>query len=373
MLNFTGRLNRLSLYFYSFFLFGCIYVSVISFFYLDASLVATSLPRLYFATIIPLLLLGIVKDDQDFVFVIRIFVFVYLIAVGSYIYQFLFGPIGWLDAAGSPRAGLSRYATTLGSLTIYGTSIGSALLAALLFYHKPFFKYVIIAALLVGLLFSMQRAAIANGMLVTLIYLQYVKVRKLAQGLFILSFFLLIFIAYGSLFPESLVSQYTDGILLNTFGVEVFNEGELRRDTRLTSDHILERIYGSNYQEYYEVLAGPKYYLLGVGLVGGGGSMGIRSPQAHNSFWDLLNMGGAFFLVTFCTLFVYCLVSLRSDQSILGRFFFYSNIIYLINIPMNSGLIFHPIASFLFFLSVLYVLTKKRYMLRSSRRSLFIF
>jgi O-antigen ligase len=111
--------------------------------------------------------------------------------------------------------------------------------------------------------------------------------------------------------------------------------------------------------EVYDVV-GDHGILIGGGILGGGGAFGIESAQAHNSFFDLLFSGGVLFLVLFLFILYELLRYYYLKKSSLNKIeannslvIFYFLFLYLIHMPFNSGGVFHPNHSILFWIFIL--------------------
>lgn len=317
------------------------------------------IPRLFLA---PMLVFALIlffsnRDNKDIVHkLMGVYVFIFVIGALSLIFQLSYGPISWLAAQGQ-RSGLDRYATTLGSLTIYGTACGIPLVYVSGSKFGVLTKFVLILLIVVGALLSLQKAAIVNLALAFLVIVFFfVSGRRKWNAIIAMAMLLLVSGTLLRAFQGSTASLYVDGFLVNSVGFQLFSDTELVPDDAISVDEITGRIGGLGL-DVLENFSIVRLLILGLGVFGGGGGMGVEGIQAHNSYWDIVLMGGVFYLLTFILFFYFLQRRLYSIKSELGVFFFYSNFIFAINASFASAFIYQPVTSFPFWLSVLYALT----------------
>ena len=119
----------------------------------------------------------------------------------------------------------------------------------------------------------------------------------------------------------------------------------------------MRRLYGftKGSINYY----GISSVILGVGLLGGAGTMGMDSGIAHNTFGDLLLMGGIIYVILFLIMYFNVQLYLyRNRKSELCKIFFLCNIIYIANMIFTSGSTIQPSISIIFWLSNAFVARK---------------
>ena len=106
-------------------------------------------------------------------------------------------------------------------------------------------------------------------------------------------------------------------------------------------------------------LYGDTVYFTGVGLQGGGGTMGMGNyNMAHNAFGDLFFMGGMPYLLIFLLLYSFTQYTHFVNRAdLISKLFFMLNILFLANMVIASGTVFQPSISALFWLSVVYANT----------------
>lgn len=261
----------------------------------------------------------------------------------SLYYQIAFGPVAWFADASS-RSGVTRYATLLGSLTIFGTAAPFALLC-LARYVKPAVPFAVGAVLLgVAAMFSLQKAAIA-GMAIAA---PFIVLLARPRGLFLTVGLSLI----GGMTAIQLVPpQYLP-----------YLEAGIRYVLREQSDDfsIMESIVDRLVMLPGKVVdfVGWDSLIAGAGLRGAGGVFGFDDlPMAHNGLVDYVAVGGVLFFAYgtwVCARVAWFGISLpwmvrrqlmsRDDALFLGGM----ALLYLANLPFASGVQFHPNISWVF-------------------------
>ncbi len=250
-----------------------------------------SLARYFY--ILPILLGALVLAERADRLKIILWIFICLCVLGalSLFYQIATGPVDWFSEP-SIRDGLTRYASILGSLTIMGVAGGVALPAVLLLPAPRLLRRVLLIIIVTGMLFTLQKAAIANILIVAGVAaaVQLIRGRLLqVSGLLALSCLALSGAWY---FEIDYVVRPIDNILrLNEDGYS---------DVPLMQS-IIDRIWllPSKLFDLY----GLKGLVFGVGMVAGGGVLGFEEmPMAHNVLFDFLFIGGIPYLLAFLML-----------------------------------------------------------------------
>jgi len=165
------------------------------------------------------------------------------------------------------------------------------------------------------------------------------------------------------------LERYYNANMTVTFGEfgenNIFvDSSKVLRDSELTYKAILARLYGftSGSINHY----GYSSIILGVGLVGGAGTMGMYGGSmyggiAHSTFGDLLLMGGVLYVLLFLMLYGNVQLYLYRDKiNSLSGTFFMCNILLLVNMFATSGATIQPSISIVFWLSVAYVARKSK-------------
>ena len=319
------------------------------------------IPRALLIIIVTLILFMNIKYEDQVVDIIKVLLACYVVAALTIIYQIYFGPISWfVQPAG--RAGLMRYPSILGSLTIYGSVVGYPLL--ILFSKlKIIRKSTVIVSLLVVVsasFLSLSKTSIM--MMVISVILFFVADRKYAVAkIFNLKMFataFLVMIVIAILFSNIEVLQnYYNASVTHTFGVKTIfadSSSVVIDSPRVSIGHIMERLFYWTFVmiDFY----GDFVYFTGVGLQGGGGTMGIHAyAMAHNAFGDLFFMGGLPYLFIFLLLYGFTQYThFNNRDNLISKLFFMLNILFLVNMAIASGTVFQPSISAPFWLSVVY-------------------
>ena len=344
---------------YTLFLVFSLWVSYWSFIFDPNVSFALTLSRLFFVTLIPLILIMVELKDKDFETALKLFVLVVVVGSLSYFYQYFFGAISWFNNVGEPRGGLVRFSSSLGSLTTYGVAVGIALYATYAVSFNKKTKFIIFIILLLGALLSMQKAALLNAV-IAFIFIFISFKYKVNLILYIL-LFLLVLIVFSFLYQNSFLSEYLQAFVLNTLGVNLFDNINLVKTEQISPDLLFERFTGLHFLEIIEKHGALLLFISGIGATGAGGAMGVDSLQAHNSFWDLYFMGGFFYLFTFLLFYFFIQFTLYKINSNISKVFFILNFIFLLNAFSASIIMFHPVTSFCFWVSVLYILKRNKF------------
>lgn len=313
-------------------------------------------------TFILILMFVAPKQSQFYKNALIVYAISFVFAAFSYPYQFFTGPVEWFSDDPMERGLLLRYATPLGSGNIYGIGVGVALYISLKLINSKFIKLIIFIILLSGCFMSLQKAAVVNLIIVgTIVFLELPFKLK----------FIFILVCFGLLscglylinvFSDNFMSRYIVDFTFNSIGLNLTNDPSLVRSTVLDSKNLLERFTGIHLNEIFQRIGYEKALIFGSGLAGGGGGMGYPSfLMAHNSYWDLLFMGGLWFLLSFYILVVSVMFNLAKCKHFdpLSLIFFKCNLIILINFFASSSGMFHPGIAIPFWLSLVYVVNRE--------------
>jgi len=293
----------------------------------------------------------IVNKAEYVFFALKIYMFFIIFSALSLIYQVFYGPIEWLADA-SERGGMVRFASLSGSLTAYG--IYFCFCMPFLFFHyraNLALKFSFFLLIIVGVLVSLQKAGIAN--LIVLFFLFFIFCDRLSR-LKLLSMTLVVALI---LFASDIVMN---GYIYSSVS-SFFRIGENENiDDVIVYQSILDRMW-----ELPSVLFdryGWKGLFFGVGLVGGSGTFGFSDyPMSHNGFFDLLFLGGIAYLLVFLSVFSYALFnaywSYRMRSGIdrdLGLVSVCIMILFLVNFLFAGALFYQPYGGVIFYLILLY-------------------
>jgi hypothetical protein len=146
-------------------------------------------------------------------------------------------------------------------------------------------------------------------------------------------------------------------LLANITGFEI-NEGLLNEKNYVP---IYERVLSRLVLNNVELFSSIKDYLFGIGIYGGGGVfMTDHLYTSHNSYLDMYTIGGIIFIAI--TIFFMTIVQIKLAYSylVLGDtlplIFLLSNFLLFLNMLIFNGALFHPLVSFSFWISVVYLL-----------------
>jgi len=313
-----------------------------------------------------------VKKEEHFKTILKIFLFCYVLAALSVIYQIIYGQISWF-AAQFVRAHLDRYASILGSLTIYGSIVGYGLImvySPLLVEKKLLIKIMLFFTLLSGAFFSLSKSGIVMIGLSFLVYLLF-DFRSILQRMNFKSlFYLILFLIIAALILIQIEEYriYYNAIVTQTIGAKSIlssGTGVYMDSPSVSLESIGKRLFHWSSEMLKEY--GNMVYITGVGLQGGAGTLGITDNgthyiSAHNAFGDLFFIGGLPYLLIFLILFfsTQCVLFADKDDQI-GRLFFMLNILLMANAFVASGSFFHPAISLPFWISIVYANSKNSF------------
>ena len=312
--------------------------------------------------LMPLLVVSIYSliIKKDNFFKLQIF-FVIACCIGSLsmmLQQFV-GGINMLGHYGAPRfMGLHTYPSTLGNITIYGSVVGLAILITLMNDKiKFFFKSIIFSILFLGVFLTMQKSALVNLVIVLI----FISIFNFKNTLKILGLSIILMSIVFIIFPEIITNIFS--LITNTFGIRIGG---------VTRAGIYLPIFDLFMDRQFEWFNEPKSFiefLFGWGLPGGSDALGytfITQPgffaigTTHNQYLDLFQIGGIFLILIFLAFLIFVNLELISrwiiNKDETSKVFFLCNIIFAINCTVANGILFHPIASFIFWISVCYVL-----------------
>lgn len=360
---YLNRNNFVSYIVIAFFL-CLIYTFSISFKYISLSELASGTPRLFITPLMCLIISMFVKNDDEFKVLINLFIVITLISCLTVFYQVAYGKISWFTGRGF-RGGLERYSSLQGSLTILGITSVQALNILVLSNFSQIKKIIFSIICLLGAIFSLQKAAAASVVFV----LFFIFYRSKNKFRYVLSFLFLLYsilTLFAFLPDDNVISLYSNAILLNSFGFEINPSDSIISDSppisyQILMDRVLEYLYPyfNNYG-FYNIL------IFGLGLKGGGSGMGVLGDQPHNSLYDLLLMGGAIFIIVGLCLVIFTINYFIKKDGYLNKIFLYNNILLLINLPFTSAGFFHPNISYIFWLSIAYIIFKAKKSIISS-------
>ena len=338
--------------FMTFFNIMYLYVFTISILDIGLENALNAFSRILFTTFFFYISFRYVNTWARYEMCLKIYLIIILIAAGSLLYQNLFGELFWLQDIKS-RGGVFRYASILGSMTVYGVAVGFAFLILPVLNIKYFLKVVSYFCLSVGVLLTLQKSAIANLIISTFLII-YISNINLFNFKIFCSLSLLLFgfisIIYFNFYEHIIV-------LKNFLGIA-------SEDEKLWVGHgfinnFLDRLTPSHFStiSYTD-------FIFGVGFRGLGGAVGIEGEMGHNGILDILAMGGFLMLFTFIyiKIFIFYKVYKNTILSIKQKRFLLSFLfIYIVNFPMFSGMLVNPSLVIPLFLTFAYIANLKKY------------
>ncbi len=342
---------------YFIFIFYTTYVLFWSYLYGPEISIINSAGRLFFSTLIPLIFIFVKLDDKRLLLFFRVYTLIYVLGAFSYFYQFIYGPINWFVDEPMERGTLFRFSTILGSGNIYGIGVGVALLLVGYAYSSRFVKLFFYVTLLSGAFMSLQKAAVINIVLWALFILYQSKFKEI--WIYILGIFILISATYslGLVYYEHFLSQYLQEFVFNSIGLNLYSNPDLVRSTILDKENMIERFVGINLAEIFGMHNPIIITFMGIGLMGAGGGMGLPEfPQAHSTYWDIFFMGGLGYLIIYLLLFISVHRNLRLINTKVSLALMAANAIFFINSFSSSASVYHPVLSFVFWVSVIFVI-----------------
>lgn len=325
-----------------------IYISGVTFFYGGINEFLTALPRMCLMPITAIFLYNFIFERNQFYVILNIYLIFGLIAAFSLIYQVYFGALDFLVTA-QERQNLERYATTFGSLTVYGGTVG-ILLMVLVMHNKiknPLLIFFGITLFSITGVVTLAKAGLMNILLFIFFVIFFIKLKK---KLYYLFFSTVTFFVVSEFFPEIqiYVNAAIDGLYLGSDQYQVASL-EVQAVDRITRSipKLAEHSIWNNF--------------FGFGLIGGQGAFGLpfsESGTTHNSYTEYFNIGGVFLFINIMSLLICLMVKLNDlrKKDDLASLFFYCNLLAIINMFFFNGFIYQPTSSFVFWLSIVYVL-----------------
>lgn len=289
---------------------------------------------------------------------IQLYLLIAAVAACCLIYQVYFGSIPYFVES-STRGDIPRYATFLGALPTFGVAGAFALLFISFAVRNIFFFALLFFLLFTGLILTLQKAALAN-LLIILIFILWMSFKgKLSFSPAKL---------FGIIVFSGVVNflAFNDYVLVNIdfLGFKLHrSSGDLIgwtgygmvEDTymRLTN-HFLKSSPGAPTPN-----GAPKFF--GVGYEALGGALGLEQyPMSHNGLVDIWRLGGLPYMLVFlllCFSIVYRLkfLKFRNDYDYYGLAFF---ALFALNFIFYTGIFVNPSLAILFWINLAYLSVK---------------
>ena len=317
--------------------------------FLSLSQIINASARLLIMPLTAILFFIYVKDEKILYNLFNIYVIISVCASLSYVYQYYFGAIEWFaSGSGETKRGLNyRFSSLHGSITVSAISLSLALIATSYLYKSIFFKAMILLVSSFGLIMSLQKASLFNVILILFLIFLFSE-SKIKHFFLYLFVFTLLYFVFQTLYgydDELIIVSHLHDLFFHTVEMNLLEETN-------DVDSFSFRLYGGALNMISEY--GLQMILYGKGFVGAGATMGIPGGQAHNSFWDLLFMGGFIYFFLFVVLLISVMRIFLNPQNKYEKIFAISNIILIVNCLQGSILFFQPVTSFIFWLSIIY-------------------
>ena len=336
-----------------------LYIVAISFANEGFNYTIIGISRYFYVLIITLLVFIIVKNENTVNNILHLYVLCIAIGSLSLPLQLFTGPISWFTIP-TIRGGLQRYSSLFGNVSAMGIVGGTGLVAALLLnYNNKYIKRIILLSILIGMGMSLQRAGIANIILAIMVYYYLNDIRPSKKILLLLtsgSFFILTILLLLNYEP----TKFYISFFLTTLGL---NSGvNALVDYTPISEQIYYRLF-TNIFVHFNLRLGLIKSFTGLGFSGLGGVLGQKGSFTHNDIFNIVSVGGIFYLFIYIYLFVYIIVTLKKYIKISKKIgsklltnnlvvLFGAHLLFIINIPVGSGNFIHPNHSILFWTTV---------------------
>jgi hypothetical protein len=333
------------------FYFLIIYIGAITFLHGDFNDFLKAFPRMVIMPLSFIVFINLISSKEHFQKLIDLILFFSIVAAFSLIYQVYNGPFGFL-VENHTRLGLDRYASTFGSLTIYGAVVGIITLLVVKKDINIILKFLIITLFLTSAFVSLAKAALLNILIVTFFSIFFLKIKN--------SKFILIFlILFGTaliffVFPELRIYIIKS---IESLGFKPTGEIDMTSNSSFFYQFTKRFFYSVDYLSYFNI----KNLFFGFGLIGGQGVFGLPysfTGTTHNQFMDLFLIGGVFLFLNIILLVICTMLELNKirNKDPLAETFFFCNMIAIINMFFFNGFIYQPVTSIVFWLSIVYVL-----------------
>lgn len=288
-----------------------------------------------------------------------------LIAAGAaccLIYQVYFGSIPYFVES-STRGDIPRYATFLGALPTFGVAGAFALLFVGFSVRNIFFFGLLFFLLFTGLILTLQKAALAN-LLIILIFILWMSFKGKLSFSPAKLFGIIVFSGVVNFFA------FNDYVLVNidflSFKLHRSNGDLIGWTGYGMNEDAVMRLSNSFLEEASKTSTsaisqntGPKFF--GVGYEALGGALGLTQyPMSHNGLVDIWRLGGLPYMLVFlllCSSVVYRLKFLkyRNDYDYYGLAFF---ALFALNFVFYTGIFVNPSLAILFWINLAYLSVK---------------
>jgi len=329
--------------------------------------VLTSFGRVMLMPILPLLIVGLFSRIDDFNKIFSYFLLIMCLGTLTMAIQQVIGGLSVFGSSGTPRfAGMIPYSGSVGNITIYGTTAAIPIIIATSKRYSAFIKILIIILVSLGCLLTMQKSGLVN-LFLSIIAVLFLVSKMTSLKLILTVTILSSLIIYS--FPK--VGYNAASLYSNTFGYEIIEGTTHKGIYRPIGKSFLERAGGLFLKKPDSI----REFLIGNGNFGGSDALGFNLTEetfpdieknvpnistTHNQFLDIYQQGGLLLLINFIFLLLVVQISLakkwfnESDEN--AKILFICNCFTIINFTVANGLIYHPIASFIFWISITFII-----------------
>jgi hypothetical protein len=320
--------------------------------------------RMLLAPSIVILMYSLVTSVEKLRYILKFYTIFIFVAALSIILQHFLGQFEFLSTAyGAPRHGLIGYASITGNITSYAPTITIA--SILIFMNKSklyLFKSIFIAIISAAAILTMGKSGLMNVALNILIlsFLSF-KFREYRVIVYF-AFFVLIGILASNTIYFAIIS-----LIVNSTGLEILG---FKLSTAIEFQELLPRITDRLFGRFI-IFDNFSLFdtIFGIGIKGGSGALGIiNTGTSHNTYIDTFIIGGFIFLTIFLIMILYVQSRLLKNYNLYNDTISYSlflaNFMFLINMFLLNGSTFHPVISFIFWISIMYTINFKKIYLK---------
>lgn len=318
--------------------------------------------KLWISPLFAIILFFLIKTKEDLDRIIYLYIFIFLLAVISIFLQNLFGHIPLfgndyygLNENNQARYTIVGYSSIIGSVVAYGVSFYTAVFFIIFITRFNYIiKGILISLVLIGAILTMSKAAFINIFLILLLLSFLLKKYQIWKILLIVIIFTCIVIYYSTILTVA-----TLALSSNILGIELGTDNLINTKYYVPFfDRVIGRL-GFNY-DFPELFDSTMDYILGVGLIAGGGVFNsFFTGTSHNTFVDLYTMGGipiiASIVLLICTMQIKLLKIYLAHKDKMSLAFILSNSLLFFNMFFFNGGLFQPLISFSFWLSLVYL------------------
>jgi len=347
---------------YYIFLFLTIFSIIWTFFYWNTFAFINAAPRALAMPLFIIIMFNYLKKENDFHKALAVIIVCYLIGSLSLLYQINYGTMEWL-AKSVNRGGVKRFSTILGSLTIFPSILGYAvliLLSGVIFQNNKVFRSLLLLLFIISSFLSLSKGGLMVLIISILIFIIFyfrISIKELNVKNTIISISILVILVFLISQNFEFISRYYNISMTQLLGPNnLFSNSDSIQMSAppINFEQIYMRLF--HWVNLNLIKYGNIVFIFGIGLPGGGGIFALENyGMSHNSFGDLFFIGGPIYLI--CFLLMYFTVQiylLKNYDNNMSKLLFFLNIIFFANMCYASGSIYHPAISMPFWLSLVY-------------------